>query len=99
MRSRGTATFAAISAGAITILIATLGARAQAPAPRSGIQVPAMPANEREVFLVRQDQSDCTNTTVPGGDSPNVDGKVLLTRGTDGNTTVQVAMTVSPNTT
>jgi hypothetical protein len=79
--------------------MATLGAWAQNAAPRVGMQLPAMPANEREAFLVRQDQSDCTNTTVPGGDSPNLYGILLLTRGNDGNTTVQVAMTVSPNTT
>jgi hypothetical protein len=73
------------------MFIATLAAWAQTPAP--------MPTNEQEVFLVRQDESDCTNTTVPSGYSPNVGGTLSLTRGSDGNTTVKVAMTVSHDTT
>lgn len=97
MRSRNVATLATISTTAATILVATLAAWAQAP--RSAIAPAPLPPNVREVFLVRQDQSDCTNTTVPSGDSPNVGGTLALTRGTDGNTTVKVAMTVSPNTT
>jgi hypothetical protein len=48
---------------------------------------------------VRLDQSDCTNCNVPNKDSPSVDGIVFVTRGTDGNTTVKVAMTASSNTT
>ena len=97
MRSRRAATLATISASAATILIATLSAWGQAAAPPLGATV--LPPNEREVFLVRQDQSDCTNTTVPSGDSPNVRGTLMLSRGNDGNTTVKLAMTVSPNTT
>jgi hypothetical protein len=57
------------------------------------------PTNHREVYLVKQDQSDCTNTTVPKSDSPNTLGILEILRGNDGNTTVKVAMTVSPNTT
>lgn len=57
------------------------------------------PTNHREAYLVKQDQSDCTNTTVPKSDSPNTLGILEIVRGTDGNTTVKVAMTVSPNTT
>src|SRR5258708_4064029 len=82
------------------MLIATFAAWGQSATPqRSAITPPPPPPNEREVFLVRQDQSDCTNTTVPGGDSPNVGGTLSLSRGSDGNTTVKLAMTVSPNTT
>jgi hypothetical protein len=91
MRSRGAAIFAAVSAGAATMFVATLAARAQA--------APPMSANERQVFLVQQDESDCTNTTVPSGNPSTVGGDLLLTRGTDGNTTVKIAMTVSPDTT
>jgi hypothetical protein len=58
------------------------------------------PSNHREVFLVRQDQSDCTNTTVPNSNTDPGDLGILeIFRGDDGNTTVKVAMTVSPNTT
>jgi hypothetical protein len=89
-----------LSTCAATMLIATFAAWGQSAAPpRSAITPPPPPPNVREVFLIRQDQSDCTNTTVPGGDSPNVEGTLSLSRGNDGNTTVKLAMTVSPNTT
>jgi hypothetical protein len=91
MRSRGVAIFAAISASAATMSVATLAASAQT--------APPMSANERQVVLVKQDESDCTNTTVPSGNPETVGGDLLLTRGTDGNTTVKIAMTVSPDTT
>ena len=44
------------------------------------------------------DQSDCTNSNVPNQDSPAVGGLVMVSRGNDGNTTVKVAMTASPDT-
>ena len=91
MRSCRAAIFAAISAGAATVLVAALAAWAQTPSPAS--------ANERQVLLVKQDESDCTNTTVPSGNPETVGGDLLLTRGSDGNTTVKIAMTVSPDTT
>ena len=99
MRSRRVANFAAISAGAATTLVATLAALAQTPPP---------PSSERLVYLIRQDQSDCTNTTVPVSpsrsaeehrDSLNEAGTVSLIRGNDGNTTVKIAMTASRDTT
>jgi hypothetical protein len=73
-------------AGMATLLLPQFAARAQSP-------------NRLEVYLVRQDQSDCSNTTVPKADSPAADGLLFLSRGNDGNTTVKVAMTVSPKTT
>jgi hypothetical protein len=107
MRSRGT-TFAVISTVATTTFLATLAAWAQTAAPSKlppagspAIRVMspvAASANDRQVYLVRQDQSDCTNTTVPSGDSPNVGGNLWLSRDSSGNTTVKVAMTASPNT-
>jgi hypothetical protein len=106
MRSRGTATFAVISAVATTTFLATLAAWAQTATPYAGappLRVTAAKAlssaNDRQVYLVRQDQSDCTNTTVPSGDSPNVGGNLWLTRDSSGNTTVKVAITASPDTT
>ena len=59
----------------------------------------AQSADQRQVYLVRLDQSDCTNSNVPNEDSPDVDGLVTVTRGSDGNTTVKIAMTASSNTT
>jgi hypothetical protein len=88
MPSHRVAIFATILAGTATVLIAMLAGRAQADSP-----------NDRQVYLVRQDQSDCTNSTVPSGDSPDVGGDLSLSRGDDGNTTVKVAMTASPDTT
>lgn len=116
MRSRGTATFAVISTVATATFIATTflattflptpAAWAQAAPTSSGppLRVTAHKAvtgpNDRQAYLVRMDQSDCTNTTVPTGDSPNVGGNLWLTRDpATGNTTVKIAMTASPNTT
>jgi hypothetical protein len=59
----------------------------------------AQPADQRQVYLVRLDQSDCTNSNVPNKDSPSVDGIVFVNRGNDGNTTVKIAMTASSKTT
>jgi hypothetical protein len=59
----------------------------------------AQSPTSRNVYLVRQDQSDCSNSNVPNVDSPNVGGDLSIVRGNDGNTTVNVAMTASPNTT
>jgi hypothetical protein len=78
---------------------AMISALAQTAAIQAGAAAPPMPANERQAYLVRLDQSDCSNSNVPNTDSPAVGGNVWLSRGSDGNTTVQVAMTVSPNTT
>lgn len=73
-------------------LLASLSALAQLP-PK-----PVDP-NEREVYLVRQDKSDCTNSDVPNVNSPLVAGNVWVTRLRDGNTSVKVAMTAKPSTT
>jgi hypothetical protein len=86
--------FAAVLAGLATVSVAV-----QAQSPSAAIPKPPIAPNEREVVLVRQDQSDCTNTNVPSADSPNVGGILAVVRGTDGNTTVKVAMTASPDTT
>jgi hypothetical protein len=55
--------------------------------------------NLREVMLVRQDQSDCSNSNVSGNDPSLERGIALVNRGSDGITRVKIAMTVSPNTT
>ena len=63
-------------------------------------QFPPRPVdpNQRQVYLVRQDQSDCTNSDVPNVNSPLVVGNVWVTRLHDGNTSVKVAVTAKPNT-
>src|SRR5262245_28226044 len=68
------------------------------------LSLPETPSQAQEpisqnVNLVRQDESDCSNSNDPRGDSPNVGGDVLVHRGSDDNTTVKVAITASANTT
>ena len=62
------------------------------------VNPPPIPPNERDVYLVRLDQSDCYNSNVPNTDGPNVTGYVQVIRGTDGTTQVKVALTGTPNT-
>ena len=63
------------------------------------IKPPPVPPDQRNVYLVRQDFSDCSNSNVPNTDGPNVGGFVSVVRGTDGNTLVKIALTGTPNTT
>jgi hypothetical protein len=86
MLSQRSTTLAVVVAGAAVLFVSEPASRAQTA------------ANGLEVDLVRQDQSDCTNTTVPVN-PPTISGTVSLNRGSDGNTAVKVAITVSPDTT
>jgi hypothetical protein len=79
-------TLAVMVAGAAILFVPEIASRAETA------------ADGRQVDLVRPDQSDCTNTTVPVN-PPVISGTVSLNRDSDGNTTVKVAMTVSPDTT
>jgi hypothetical protein len=54
-------------------------------------------AQATSVGLVRQDFSDCTNTTVDP--KAPIQGTVWVVRGTDGNTSVKIGMTAQPDTT
>jgi hypothetical protein len=72
-------------------LAASISALAQIP-------LPPVDPNQRQVYLVRKDQADCTNSDVPNVDSPLVSGNVWVTRLHDGNTSVKVAATLKPNT-
>jgi hypothetical protein len=77
----------------VAAIASNISALAQIPGPR-----PSDP-NQRQVYLVRQDQSNCNNSDVPNVDSPLVGGNVWVTRLHDGNTSVKVAMTAKPKTT
>lgn len=82
--------------GAILIGLAATAAMnvsAVAQIPR-----PAADPNQRQVYLVLRDFSNCTNSDVPNTDSPLVGGNVWVTRTTDGQTNVKVAMTAKPTT-
>lgn len=69
---------------------------ASAQKPQDPSQGPGGPTVE--VSLVRQDQSDCTNSDVNGKDPSRIGGTVWVVRQPDGNTAVKVAITASPNT-
>jgi hypothetical protein len=49
-------------------------------------------------FLIRQDSSDCTNSNVNANDPSRIGGTVWVVRGPDGNTSVKVGITATPNT-
>jgi len=74
------------------ISIAGLSARAQIP-------VQPVDPSQRQVYLVRKDQSDCSNSDVANVDSPLVAGNIWVTRLHDGNTSIKIATTAKPNTT
>jgi hypothetical protein len=77
-------------------------AGAQAPKAPSNLAVVGGPAPgpaSVQVYLVRQDSSDCTNTTVSNADGPLVSGDITVVRDPNGTTEVKVAMTASPDTT
>lgn len=92
----------AIRAGGLVIggviLVGVAAATAVSVTAVAEIARPAAPANQRQVYLVRRDESNCTNSDVPNTDSPLVGGNVWVTRTTDGQTTVKVAMTAKPST-
>jgi hypothetical protein len=73
---------------------------AQSVAPQSAFEVrKSQDHNQTQVYLVKQDQSDCTNGNVLNVDSPLVGGNIWVSRDSSGNTNVKIATTVSPNTT
>jgi len=80
-----------ICGAVVAALAASFSALAQLP-PR------AVDPNQREGYLVRQDQSDCINSDVPNVDSPLVSGNLWVTRLHDGNTSVKIAVTAKPKT-
>jgi hypothetical protein len=85
---RETMIWAAVAAA----LAASLSARAQIPPPSGD-------PNQRQVYLISKDESDCTNSDVPNVDSPLIVGNIWVTRLHDGNTSVKVAVTAKPSTT
>lgn len=63
------------------------------------VAAPAQSGQTKNVSLIQQDQSDCTNTTVKDDPIRTRGGEISVTRNTNGSTTVKVAMTVTPDTT
>jgi len=88
---------------AITGIVAVLTASAiaqtsPAPAAPSPWAKPTLPGGI-SVSLIRQDSSDCANSTVADDPNRTSGGEVWVTRENNGMTTVQVGMTASPATT
>jgi hypothetical protein len=92
MRQHLARTLCAALVGAAALI--GIAARAQVPL---GKAPPA--SNEVSVSLIQQDFSDCSNSSVKDDPNRTRGGEIWVTRGSNGITSVRVAMTVSPNTT
>ena len=82
------------------IAVASIPCLAQQAAgpPFGAPRVPVGPPGV-EIPLVRQDQSDCTNSNVTAKDLSRIGGTVWVNRNSSGNTDVTVAISGTPNTT
>ncbi len=90
-RSRAAFCFAALLGASAISFVASAQ---KAPGPPVSLEGP-----NAEVYMIRQNSSDCTNSTVNDNNPSLIGGTALVVRGDDGNTTVKVAITASPNTT
>jgi hypothetical protein len=77
-----------------TLLILSLSGPALGQFPAAPPPPPTDP-NLREVAMVQQDSSDCSNSNVNPG---VVGGTAWVVRGSDGKTSVKVGITAKPNT-
>jgi hypothetical protein len=82
---------------ALTGLAAVCGLT-PALAQDSVLQAPIRP-NAVSVALVQQDSSDCLNSTVKDDPDRTRGGAILVTRNSDGTATIDVGVTVTPDTT
>jgi len=98
MRSRGLLVHATIC-GCVAAVAATSISFAQLGGSFAPVAPAALSPNQRQVYLVRLDQSDCTNSNVPNQDGPLVSGDVLVTRASNGTTDLKIAVTAKPATT
>jgi hypothetical protein len=73
--------------------IASIVANAQKPPP------PPPPNQGVKTYMIRQDQSDCNNSNVNANNPSLIGGSVWVLRQSNGSTTVEVAITGTPNTT
>jgi hypothetical protein len=64
-----------------------------------GVSTSAVGQSSEKISLIQQDSSDCTNTTVKDDPYRTRGGEIVVTRNTDGTTSVGVGMTVTANTT
>jgi len=83
-------------------LLAILGASAMTfAADAQKLPTPPQPLEgpNVEVFMIRQDFSDCSNANVSASNPSLIGGSVWLVRNSDGTTSVKVAITGTPGTT
>jgi hypothetical protein len=90
-RSRAAIGFAALLGMSAVPFVASAQRPPPPPQPLEGPTV--------EVYMIRQNSSDCSNSTVNDNNPSLIGGTAFVIRGNDGNTTVKVAITASPNTT
>jgi hypothetical protein len=83
----------AICFGVTAVILTSTAAVAQV-----ATEAPQDP-NQKHVFLIRKERSDCSGNDVPNLNSPLVGGTVSVIRLSEGTTRVNVAMTAKPNTT
>jgi hypothetical protein len=76
--------------------VSAIAFSASAQNPQDPSQGPS--GSTAEVSMVRQDQSDCTNSDVNGNDPSRIGGTAWVVRQPDGKTAVKVAITALPNT-
>jgi hypothetical protein len=82
----------------VALLLVTATVFGSAALAQIIFQQPKAPdPNEREVSLVRQDQSDCGNANVSDQDPSRIGGTAWVVR-TGGTTNVKVAISGTPNT-
>jgi hypothetical protein len=90
-RVRGLRDFKTVGVVLAALVTTSVAAVAQFVVPKD--------PNQPQAYLVHKDFSDCQNSDVPNADSPSVAGNVWVTRLSDGNTSVKVAVTAKPSTT
>ena len=91
--------FSRVWASKGVLVAAGVGIVAASAAALAQNELPSTPPNERNVYLIRQDFSDCSNANVPNTEGPNLAGIVTIVRGSDGNTNLKIALTGTPDTT
>ncbi len=89
-RWRAPMCFAVILSGSVMSVAASAQNLPKPSVPLEGPNV--------EVYMIRQNSSDCTNSNVNANDPSLIGGAAWVVRQPNGNTTVKVAMTASPNT-
>jgi hypothetical protein len=88
-----------IAAVAIAGALAGIALATVAVAQQPVLDTPELPDNVTTAALIAQDFSDCTNTTVQNDPNRTRGGEIWVTRNDDGTTSVQIGMTVEPDTT